>query len=122
MLFLLFWLTFFFFLPLGILRALAQEKGIVKHLLDLLSTSSETIRNQILDIFEILAIDGLLWFLLFLFLFLTFFLSFVGDCRESIVKENGVSIIYRILNQSISEPTLLRIATLFHNLSFDSEY
>ena len=30
-----------------------------------------------------------------------------------------MSVIYRLLNNSVSERTILRIAALFHNLSFD---
>lgn len=63
----------------------------------------------------------LLLCLLITFLSLNLF-HCLDKCRKSLVEENGVSIIYRMLNQSISESTLLRIAALFHNLSFDGEW
>ena len=83
------------------LRESIRKGGTIEILLELLlAVNLPQARELILDIFELLSIDS--------------------QCRTAFVRAMGIQKVYRLLNTSIEESTLLRITTLFHNLSFDS--
>jgi len=83
------------------LRDSIVKGGAIETLLEmLLVINLPEARELILDIFELISIDS--------------------ECRTCFVRAMGIQKVYRLLNTPIEENTLLRITTLFHNLSFDS--